>query len=757
MRVLVSFFFASILLTLPLWSACGDDDSNVCAVAGLPGATAGQRCDADSDCAPVGDRAGLCVAGICGAAPDDGECAEDGTSKGCPGGFRCRQITVESGTHAACLPDCGCGTCAGECDAQGSCQPTAEDSCDPRECTIARGPALTCKTPPALGEGPYFTNVSDQWLGTVDGTRMVGNVLASVDLNEDGYPDLVAHNGDRYRDRLDADPPRRYKRVLINEAAPGGGRRLVDFTDESGLTATRDASELGRASGFAIFADVNNDGHLDAFTGTPVHGDYEDHGDRSEILLGAGDGTFTLAPQSDTSPTGRMATHAAAFLDYDLDGNVDVFVGNQYGTYGLLNSMEQDRLYRGDGTGAFTDVTTVTGLTTDGPLDSHDSPRPTDGVTVCDVDSDGDMDIITSSYGRTFNFLWENVNGSEFRSIGPEVGADADDNEDYSDNELFKCHCDLNPGPECDPDPGSPRISCGPDYWNVGMDDQPWRLAGTTFSTVCGDIDNDLDLDLFEVQIRHWYHGQSSDPSGLLLNDGAAEGWAFERPANDDLNLERDWDRVDWNDGDFHAGFFDFDNDGRLDIYLPSGLYPGCHATLFRQQPSGMFQDVTEASGAGHYYSYGLAFADYDRDGDLDITVGSTTFRCSSDPECTWRRNDTHIYRNEVGQDANWLAVRVVGAGEGASNVAGIGARIVVTADGVSQTREVQGGYGHRGIQHNLVQYFGLGASCLAEEVTVRWPNRDFTSQTFRWVPANYFVTIDEATGAITYEEPAAP
>ena len=744
---------SALTLLPPLLAACGDDDG--CALDGLLVSTAGQPCDDDLDCGPVAGRPGLCVTGICGVTPDGEVCLEEGTAKGCPNGFRCREITVESGTHAACLPRCGCGDCAGTCDADNVCMPAYGQNCDPRTCTIVKGPPLSCKTPTALGDGPYFTDVTDTMLPTVDGTTIAGNTLAAVDMNGDGWPDLMVVNGDQYRDFPEADPPIRRKHVLRNEADPGGGRHLVAVTQESGLNETRDATTAGRAMTFAIFGDVNNDGFIDAFTAVTLHNDYVDHGDRSEIFLGNGDGTFTMAPPCDFSGPERMATHSAAFLDYDLDGNLDLFIGNQYGQYGYMNTIQQDRLYHGDGAGGFTEVTDAMGLTTDS--NDWSSPyhaRQTDGVTVCDIDGDGDMDIITTSYGYTFNTLWENVNGTEFRNVAADKHADEDDNLDYSDNERFKCYCRDHPTASDCAGVGSPRIACD-DSWSPGWDDQPHRLGGTTFSSVCGDIDNDGDMDLLEVNLRHWYFGQSTDPLGLLLNDGNGEDWVFERPDPETMGLAAEHLTDQWNDGFITAGFIDFDNNGRQDIFLPGSQYPDNWGHLFRQMNNGYFKDIAEEAGVDLYYSHGVAFADFDRDGDLDIVTGGNTMRCSSDPRCTWRKNETHLFRNDVGQDSNWIAIRLVGGGEGYSNVSAIGARIVVTTGEVSQLREIQGGYGHRGIQHSLIQHFGLGDACAVDQVTVFWPNRDFTTSTYQWLPANYFVTIDELTGAVTYEAPA--
>jgi hypothetical protein len=377
-------------------------------------------------------------------------------------------------------------------------------------------------------------------------------------------------------------------------------------------------------------------------------------------------------------------------------------------------------------------------------------------VTACDVDGDGDQDLLVSVYGLQWNFLWENQNGTSFVNTAAQRGFDADDNLNYRDNELFKCHCEAVPtDPDCSPDPGPAMIVCGQDTWSASYDAQPYRLAGTTGTSVCGDIDNDGDLDVFNAEIHHWYHGEASDRSQLLLNDGNGADWQFVRPGNDAMGLTRQWPSVDYNEGDITAAFFDFDNDGLQDIFIGCSDYPDTHDFLFRQQPDHTFQDVTTASGAGHYYGQEFVVFDFDRDGDLDLAIGSSTMRCSQDPNCPWTKQEVHLYRNEVGHLSNWMAIRLVGAGEGRSNVSAVGARIVVRTGEVWQTRTVQAGYGHYGLQGDLVQYFGLGAACLAEEVEIHWPNRDFAVTRLTFVPGNYFVTVNEVDGSVSYAPPA--
>ncbi|HUU01476.1 MAG TPA: CRTAC1 family protein [Myxococcota bacterium] len=752
-------FIVSAAFGLACLAGCQAEEAAKCSPPDPANAPPGSACAADTECAATGGQAGMCVMGICGIAPAVGECQEDGSLISCPLGLSCRILTVYQGEKSACLPSCDCGLCAGSCDQTG-CLPAKDDNCDPRSCSIHRYPDLINKQPPPLGAGPYFTDVTEEANLAASGEDVCGNRIALADIDEDGFDDLFVHSTkNTIRDDLTAQPPLRYKRVLLNRPGPAGGRVFEEHTDASGYTATRDGVG-GRSASFAVFADVNNDGHLDIFSGSFVDGNTSvtDPGDRSEILLGQGDGTFELAPASDTTPgqDERLSTTSAAFLDYDRDGRVDLFVGFWYRIYGYLTAL-QDRLYQGGGDGLFTDVTEAAGLkTNDAGFDLGVNHRPTYGVTVCDVDSDGDDDILASAYGRQPNMLWQNDGDGQFENIAYRVGFAADNILEYDDNQFFRCHCQLVPNdPQCDPSPGTPAIQCSSDYWNSSIDNKPWRLGGNTFTTVCGDIDADGDMDLFNAEIRHWHIGQSADPSQLLLNEQDGQGgWHFSRPGNAAMGLEREWSSPDWNEGDITAAFLDFDADGALDIFLGCSDYPGDHDFLFRQLGDHTFEDVSQASGAAHYYGNGVAVDDYDRDGDLDIAVGSSTMRCSSDPDCPWTRNEVHLYRNDVGQDSNWMAIRLVGAGDGASNVSSIGARVVVSAGGASQQREVQGGYGHFGLQGGLRVYFGLGDECLAKEVKIFWPDKAGSVSIYKYVPANYFITIYESDGRIEYSAP---
>ncbi|MFH1131344.1 MAG: CRTAC1 family protein, partial [Pseudomonadota bacterium] len=566
--------------------------------------------------------------------------------------------------------------------------------------------------------------------------------------NGDGYPDLLVHKGGaNNRDDLDATPPTIYKNLLLNVPS-GAGRAFKDITQESGFTAIRGGGK-GRASHFGIFADVNNDGYLDAFSGTYVDASptaQRDPGDRNEILLGDGKGGFTLAPKSGIFHKEMYTTTSASFLDYNKDGNVDIFVGYFYEIYGF-RPANQDRLYKGNGDGTFVDVTDEMGLTTerDSGFEQGTNSRPTYGVTACDVDGDGDADLMVSAYARQWNMLWRN-DGTKFVDVSKESGFAGDDIVDYTDSEFYKCYC--KESKECSAEP--PTINCDRYDWIPGVDDQPWRNNGNTFTTVCGDFDNDGDMDLFNGEIRHWHIGSSSDPSQMLVNIGE-KPLRFERPGNAVLGLERIHVTTNWNEGDISAAMFDFDGDGLQEVIVMDSDYPDTHTLLFHQKPDHTFEEISQKAGIAHDRGQEVSVADLDGDGDLDVIMGTSTMRNEGGgPKIA----QVHVYENQVGNLSNWIKVRLIGSGKDGANRAAIGAWVFAHTGGTRQLREASGGYGVLGVQNDLVVHFGLGKACNVDKLEVLWPDKTGSKSVFADVRANYTVEIDQKSDQLRYVTP---
>ncbi len=591
-------------------------------------------------------------------------------------------------------------------------------------------PPEICNPETELPNDPYFVEQTAE-VG-LDG--ILGSYLNAVDYDGDGWTDLVVNYGDS--NAINDFGTRQINYLLHNE-----GGKFVDQTEASGWTSDRDG---GRTRSFvtSIWGDVDNDGDLDAFQGYFRDRNNDDlyPGFVHEVVLNDGAGHFSLAAPSDVEL--EFSLGGASFVDFDRDGFLDLWLVGWYVRYGYLEA-EQDRLLRGNGDGTFDDVTEQVGLglekSTTANILAGKARLPGFGAAACDVDGDGDADLLASNYGRGFNQLWINDGGS-FAEDGEARGYWSDDNLDYTDNQFYACYCERNGS--CDPDPGPARISCdsGAWSWTPGYDDKPARLGGNTFATVCGDIDNDGDFDLLNTEIVHWHIGDSSDRSQLLINDGNGH---FTRPGVDATGLVRER-KSGWNEGDLDGTFVDYDNDGWKDIWLSSSDYPGTHGWLFHQESPTVFTDETEWSGLEVDSALGVAVADFDHDGDQDVVATQSTARGSAPTPAA------RLFRNDL-ETGNHAHLELIG-GAG-TNLRAIGARVTVETDATTQTFEVTGGFGHGSVDNGTDLHVGLGDACRIRQLTVRWPDATGSTDTWTDLPANYDIVLHQG-GAIEFLTP---
>ena len=600
-------------------------------------------------------------------------------------------------------------------------------------------PDPICVTP---GAGPYplvFTEVTAELGLGPDDLNITATGVTVADIDGDHWPDLTVTMGQSTRDDP-ADSKNRF-RLLRNMA----GTAFEDLTWTSGLFDARDGTP-GRATTYVIYGDVDNDGDVDAFSVVYQDADKTELVDFTSLMLNDGTGHFTHGPDRAFTSGAYDPLASAAFLDFDRDGVLDIFTGHQYGQYGVLSSTIQDSMFKGDGAGGFDDVTDAVGLTTQKALTSTLSDgtahKPTWGVAACDLDGDGWSDLLTASYGRQFNALYRNAQGM-FEDLSQVSAFAHDDNEDYTDNHMYACFCEAHPtNAAC---AGAPPAAGGcagwENYWNVGSDDKPWRLGGNSSNSLCGDLDNDGDLDVVAVELRHGWAGSSSDRTELLRNDGFP-ATPFVRPGNDETGLARSFG-INSNEGDLGGALGDLDNDGKLDVLIASSDYPLTYSHIFQQQADGTFLNVSEEAGSRLPRAHGLALVDFDRDGDYDLVWGTSLARWAATdypkpPDAAY----VHVLRNDTGQSANRLMIHLVG-GEG-TNLGAVGARVSVHAGGGTFVREQQSGYGLTGFQHDALMIIGLGDTCVADDLEVRWPNAAGDVDTFHDVPANYVLVIEQ-------------
>jgi hypothetical protein len=243
-----------------------------------------------------------------------------------------------------------------------------------------------------------------------------------------------------------------------------------------------------------------------------------------------------------------------------------------------------------------------------------------------------------------------------------------------------------------------------------------------------GDYDGDGRLDLMITNLDFEMH---------TLHRGLAHGLF------DDTTLESGVGYPTLPFVGFGTAFLDYDNDGRLDIAIANGHIldnaPQYRAgstymqrkLLFRNATGRRFTDVGRTSGgafAAERVGRGLATGDVDNDGDLDLLV-------------TNNGQDAELLRNQGAPGSHALLLRLRGAG---GNTGAIGARVLVTAGGTTQRRDVKAGSSYLS-QNDLRVHVGLGTATQADRVEVRWPSGRI--DTWSAVAAGQLLTVEEGRG----------
>jgi hypothetical protein len=193
------------------------------------------------------------------------------------------------------------------------------------------------------------------------------------------------------------------------------------------------------------------------------------------------------------------------------------------------------------------------------------------------------------------------------------------------------------------------------------------------------------------------------------------------------------------------AAFFDYDNDGWLDLMVVNGhVYPQVanaklgasyeqRVLLYRNLRDGTFEEVGTRSGAAlkvPHVSRGAAFGDIDNDGDIDVVINNLDGKPT-------------ILRNDGGNRNNWITLKLLGNGRNRSSV---GARVKVTSGELVQSAEVETGGSYLST-NDLPQHFGLEKQAAVDSIEIRWPGGN--TETIRKIRANQFVTVKEGKGIV--------
>ncbi len=501
----------------------------------------------------------------------------------------------------------------------------------------------------------------------------MGSGCAFFDADGDGWPDILLING------KDWTPGAKKTTAALYRNNHNG--TFTDITRGSGL----DIEIYGM--GVAI-GDYDNDGRDDIYI-TALGGDHLFHNE--------GGGKFR-----DVTRESGMANNAfsasAVWFDYDRDGKLDLFVTNyvQWTPKGdLWCSLDgssksyctpesykgtSSRLYRNLGGGKFEDVTVRArlGVATSKSL----------GVAVLDFNNDGWPDLFVANDTEP-NKLYRNNGNGTFTDTGLAAGVA------YSED-------------------GVARGAMGADAADYDGSGRDHLLVGN-----------------FSNQMLGLYHNEGN---GLFVDEAPRSSVG----RSSLLSLT------------FGAFFFDFDLDGRPDILAANGhieeeigrVQPRIQyrqpPLLFHNVGQGRFEDISRDAGADFarpMVARGAAYADFDRDGDLDVLISTND-------------GPPHLFRNDGGNRNHWLNIRLSGT---RSNRDGIGAVVTVTTAAGRQRQRVHSGSSYCS-QSDLALTFGLGGEMRAESVEIEWPSgaRDRLAN----VAANQFLTVEEGKGLVARAAP---
>ena len=512
-------------------------------------------------------------------------------------------------------------------------------------------PPLLARQAPAPGP-PLFADVTRKAgitfvheSGATPDKSMVetfGSGVAWIDIDNDGFVDLYFVNG----------APGASNALYRNN----GDGTFKDITAQSGTAANGNRSHK---TGVAV-GDYDNDGRLDLYV-TALGPNILYHNN--------GNGTFTDVTAAAGVAGGQDEwSTSTGFFDYDRDGDLDLYVANyvdlrrdedpwcgqrkpgyrMYCNPTIFDGVA-DRLFRNNGDGTFTDVSARAGI-------ANPAGKGL-GVVFCDYDRDGDQDIYVAN-DLVRNFLYRNNGDGTFVDVAYAAGVGFDAN-------------------------GKPQAGMGVDCGDVDDDGYP-ELFVTNFSEELNTLYQNLRNGLFE---------------DVTLKAGLGSGFT---PLG------------------FGTKMYDVDNDGDLDLHVTNGhvidnvkLYQPTlsyeQKDLFYENLGGRFKDITAESGPALQsvrVGRGLAVADFDNDGYLDVAITSVG-------------KPAVLLRNQGARKGNWIQIRAHGT---ASNSFGLGATVRAQTAGKLQVREINNTASYLSSNDTRL-HLGLGAAQVVQQLEILWPS----------------------------------
>ncbi len=528
----------------------------------------------------------------------------------------------------------------------------------------------------------------------------MGSGAGFIDYDGDGYPDLVLINSRDWTAAEDAayrtgSGKELASKLPLRPSPKGGTNKLYHNNGDGTFTDVTSGSGIDVpmfGMGVAV-GDYDNDGKPDLYI-TAVGRNYLFHNE--------GGGKFKDVSEVSGVKDAGWST-SAAFVDYDKDGKLDLFVCHYVDwtpatdIYSSLDGKNKayttpdsyvgqvSRLYHNEGGGKFKDVSTAAGTLSQKTKDGivRVCQGKSLGVTICDFDNDGWPDIVVANDTEP-NYLFRNNHDSTFTEVATKAGIA------YSES-------------------GSARAAMGTDAGDFDGSGRDSLLFGNFSNQSLGLYQNMGGRIFIDVALK----AGVGPPSLQFLMFGAA--------------------------------FLDVDNDGWLDICTANGhldedidhvqrdVHYRERPLLFRGTGTGQFTEIGPRAGPGFntlVVGRGLAYADIDLDGDLDVVI-------------TTNGGPPIVLRNDGGNKNN--SIRIVLEGT-KSNRSGIGAVIEAKVGGATIKRAVRSGSSYCSASE-LPLTIGLGQAPLADQITIVWPSNKRTE--IKDVKANQVVTVNEDKGMI--------
>ena len=550
------------------------------------------------------------------------------------------------------------------------------------------------------------------------------------------------HAGGRKKQKISKYPP-----VSFTDVTEQAG---IHFQHFQGVRSTQLPEDMGSG---AAWGDYDNDGYPDLYvvdvagplTDTPEQIAHSPGGNR--LYHNNHDGTFTDVTEK-AGVGFKGIGMAAAWADFDNDGKLDL----------VVTSYDRIVLYHNNGNGTFTDVTKKAGL---------DKFRGFwTGVAWGDYDRDGNVDLYVCGYVKyqfrnedlkktalqystlvpytldpaayppEKNLLFHNNGDGTFTEVAEQAGVN-----DPTGRSLQAAWYDFDGD-------GWPDLYVANDLWGsklylnlhngkfkdvtreVGLSDFRGQMG-----IAIGDWDNDGDPDLF---VTHWIYQQDALFDNLRFMPSAPR--SPEGPLTfGDIAETVGLGQVTRNSIGWGTSFFDFDNDGKQDLFVVNGstfqddkdprhLVPMKNFLFWQKNPQDGFYVAGPENGSvleEEHVGRGAAFADYDNNGDVDIFIVN-------------QEGKPMLLRNDGGNKNNWLEVRVKCT---KSNRTGFGTKVSMEANGVTQTQEIGGQTSYLS-QNFQDAHFGLDQQKEANRLTVTFPSG--ITHMIEHVHANQIVTITE-------------